>query len=503
MESLYLLLTLVLGAIGALVLLYRQVNFWSRKGIPHLTPLPILGNNYPLFLRRISVNDYFAKLYNQFPNAKYFGIMDFCTPVVMIRDPELIKEVCVKNFEHFLDHKGFVNEEMDPIFGKNVFALRGERWKEMRNTLSPSFTATKMKIMFELIEKCARDFTQYFLDHPEQSESINSKDAFTRYTNDVIATAAFGISVNSLQDKENEFYARGKDVALFASAFRILKFIVFRLCPKLMRLIGEPFLSRGTNRFFRNIVQDTVTAREENNIRRPDMIHLLMEARDKDNGVNLSIDDIIAQAFIFFLAGFDTSSTLMCFLAQELVLNPKIQERLREEVDSFTENEGDGISYETLSKMKYMDMVISEALRKYPPAPATDRLCVKKYTLPKPTPESRECTIEPNDALWIPIYALHHDPKYFPNPEKFDPERFSDENKDNINPYTYLPFGVGPRKCIGNRFALMETKVLFAYILKSFVMEKTEKTLDSIEFEKNIIVTIKGGFWIKFSKRKY
>ena len=497
-----LLLTLFLGAVGALVLLHRQMNFWARKGIPYLKPLPIFGNNFPLIFRKMNFNDFVSHVYNSYPNARYVGMMDFTNPVAVLRDPELIKETCVKNFDNFLDHRSFIDENMDPIFGKNVFSLKGDRWKEMRNTLSPSFTAKKMKFMFELIAKCSRDFVQYFIDHPDEAKSTEMKDAYTRYTNDVIATAAFGISVNSLQDRKNEFYLRGKDATNFRSIRRNLKFFIFRLCPKVMKLIGEPFLPRKTDTFFKGIIQDTITTREEKNIIRPDMIQLLMEARDKDNGVDLSVNDIIAQAFIFFLAGFDTSSMLLCFITHELAVNSEIQERLRIEVDSLTKSDGSDISYETISKMKYMDMVINETLRKYPPAPVTDRLCVKNYTLPKSTPESSEYTAEPDTAIWIPIYALHHDPKYFPEPEKFDPERFSDENKDKINPYVYVPFGLGPRKCIGNRFALMETKILLVNILQKFVLERSEKTKHPIEFEKNLSLNFKGGCWVKLVQRK-
>ena len=84
----------------------------------------------------------------------------------------------------------------------------------------------------------------------------------------------------------------------------------------------------------------------------------------------------------------------------------------------------------------------------YPPAVWLDRRCVKDYTLPTEPP----FTLKPGDLVWVPVYALHHDPDYFPDPEKFDPERFSDENRGNIKNCTYLPFGSGPRNCIGNAY---------------------------------------------------
>ena len=504
MELILIFSTLILGAIGVLIVLYRQMNFWAKRRIPHLAPLPLLrGKFLPSLFGTISTHNYISLIYNSFPDTKYFGLMaPDTTPVAVLRDPELIKETCVKNFDCFLDHKSFLTEEMDPVFGKNIFSLRGERWKEMRNTLTPSFTATRMKFLFELIAKCSFDFVQYFKDHPNETKSIDTKDAFTRYTNDVIATAAFGISVNSMLNRDNEFYLRGKDATSFGDGFwRFIKFLGFLVCPKLMRLMGVSFFSRETYRFFTTLVQNTMKTRKEKNIYRPDMLQLLIDAKNKDNGLDMSVDDITAQALIFFLAGFDPASTLMCFVAHELALNPEIQEKLRNEVDLFTENETSGISYETLAKMKYMDMVVSETLRKYPPSPLTDRLCGKEFTLPKATPESREYKIEVDTLIWIPIYGLHRDPKYFPDPEKFDPERFNDEKKNDINPYVYMPFGVGMRKCIGNRFLLMETKILFIHLLQNFILEKCEKTKDPIEFQNSISIAVKGGSWIKLSER--
>ena len=430
--------------------------------------------------------------------------MDFSTPGVVIRDPVLIREIAIKNFEHFPDHQSFINEKIDPIFGKNVFSLRGERWKEMRSTLSPSFTASKMRFIFELVSKCSQEFVNYLYNHPEFSSSMEAKDAFTRYTNDTIATVAFGISVNSLRDRENEFYKKGADATNFGGLFRLMKFLLFRMNPRLTRMAGFSFLSRDTASFFKRVVFETVKARDEQNIVRPDMIHLLMEARDKEKLVSrqMTIDDITAQAFIFFLAGFDTSSTLMCYIVHELAINPDIQEKLRQEIDRYMQEGNGEISYEALSRMKYMEMVTSEALRKYPPLVLIDRLCARKFQLPPAGPGYNSVTVHPDNVVLFPVYALHHDPKCFPEPEKFDPERFSDENKDKIDPYTYLPFGLGPRKCIGNRFALMETKILIAHLLHRFYLKCTEKTKIQVEFsKKNFSITPDGGFWIGLEKR--
>ncbi|XP_003486048.3 cytochrome P450 9e2-like [Bombus impatiens] len=502
-----LVIGLIVVSLAKLIsLFHHQYSYWKKRHVPHVRAMPVFGSAWKLFTRRVSLPDYCTFVYNYYPNARYVGMMDFSTPVVVIRDPEMIREIAVKNFEHFPDHQSFINEKIDPIFGKNVFSLKGDRWREMRNTLSPSFTASKMRFMFELVSKCSEEFVDHLYNHPELSCSIEAKDAFTRYTNDVIATVAFGISVNSLKNRNNEFYKKGADATNFGGLFRLLKFLLFRMNPRLTRMAGLSFLSRDTANFFHRVVSETVKARDEQNIVRPDMIHLLMQARDKEKPAThqMTIDDITAQAFIFFLAGFDTSSTLMCYMVHELALNPDVQEKLQNEVDRYVE-EGNGfISYEALSKMEYMEMVTSETLRKYPPIVFIDRLCAQKFQLPPAESGYNYLTVYPDNIVWFPVYALHRDPKYFPDPEKFDPERFNHENKDNIVPYTYLPFGLGPRKCIGNRFALMETKILIAYLLHRFRLKITERTKTPIEFSKtNFSLTPDQGFWIGLERRNF
>ncbi|XP_072748320.1 cytochrome P450 9e2-like [Anoplolepis gracilipes] len=500
-----LLITLTIVGILKVVTVVRHVYFyWKGKGIPYLpNSLDSLLIDWKLFARRVTFVDYILYLYNYFPNVKYFGIMDFGVPAVFLRDPELIKDVMVKDFENFHDHRKFVDENIDPLFAKNIFSLRGDRWREMRNTLSPSFTASKMKFMFDLVSKCSREFVNYLVDHPELCDEIETKQVFRRYTTDVIATTAFGISVNSMKDQNNEFYVRGVEFnKSFGGILALFKFMFLRTCPRFAKLIGmEAFVSSTTSEFFNRIIGETIRVREEQGIIRPDMIHLLMQARDKDDLTKMTLEDIVSQAFLFFLGGFETSSTLICFIAHELALNRDIQDRLREEVQQhLRENE---FSYESLSKMTYMDMVIAETLRKYSPMIITDRVCTKSYELPPAQPGYKSLIVKSDTVMMIPVYALHRDPKYFPNPDKFDPDRFSEENKDNIVPYTYLPFGHGPRKCIGNRFALMETKILVAHLLQKFILKRAAKTVDPMMYDKmEFNLTPKGGFYISLEKRE-
>ncbi|XP_069678700.1 uncharacterized protein [Periplaneta americana] len=513
---------LLLLSLGVLLYFLGMSTYWRfvKPGIPHIKPLPFIGNMWSAMRNSQSFAETTLQFYNEIKNHPYAAVFIFRSPMIMITDPELIKTVTVKDFEHFTDHRPVVFEVGDPVWKKGLFSLNGRTWREMRSTLTPAFTSSKMKTMFVLVSECSKqlvDFLEHCYEKPPENGSfvqkegalltLNLKDLYTRYTNDVIATAAFGLSVDSLKQPNNEFYKMGQE----ASNFEQAKLFIFLLIPKLLQALGFSLIPGNIANFFRNLVKDTIATREREGIVRPDMLQLLMQAQKgtlhdenstdhhhKNDRKQLDDEDIVAQCVLFFLAGFDTTSTLLCFTTHLLAVHPEIQSRLQNEIDETLQAGGGKISYEALHGMKYLDMIVSETLRLYPPAAAVDRFCVRKYTIKADPP----LDLEPDDDLFIPIIGLHRDPRYFPDPERFDPERFSDENKHKINPMTYLPFGVGPRSCIGNRFALMESKLAIAHLLSRFNLKVIPKTPIPIRLkQKGLNLTVHGGFWLGLEPR--
>lgn len=409
---------------------------------------------------------------------RIFGLFDLRRPMYFVRDPELVKQLAIKDFDHFEDHRSFLDDNMDELFGNSLFMLKGAKWRDMRATLSPAFTGSKMRQMYELVSECANDMANFFVKQAADGKELRyeMKDLFSKFSNDVIASCAFGHKVNSMENDQNDFYLTGKQFNKFAEPMGALRLLLLRAAPALMKLLDIEFIEKKVKRFFKSMVMDTMAIREEKKIFRPDMINLLMNVRkgihadatadDKHHSNNdgfatveeshvgkatvkreWSDTELIAQCFLFFIAGFDTTSTLLTFASYELATNPDVQQRLYEEIAEVNSSlGGKQISYDLLQKLKYLDQVISETLRKWPPAVLTDRLCVKDYTFEE---DGKKITIEKGHSFWIPIYAIHHDAAYYPQPEKFDPERFSDENKSAIIHGTYIPFGTGPRNCIG------------------------------------------------------
>lgn len=166
---------------------------------------------------------------------------------------------------------------------------------------------------------------------------------------------------------------------------------------------------------------------------------------------------MVAQCFVALLAGFSNIGLTLCFLSHELTVNPSIQKRLLKEVlETRDKLDGKSLSYEVIQTMTYMDMMVSESMRKWTQMPIIERLTNKPYKLKYNDGSHTQFNV--GDVILISNNGLHMDLKWFPNPDKFDPERFSHKNKHNIVSGTYIPFGIGPRNCVASLFVLLEIK---------------------------------------------
>ena len=185
---------------------------------------------------------------------------------------------------------------------------------------------------------------------------------------------------------------------------------------------------------------------------------------------HMTEDEMLAQALIFLLAGYETTASTLTYCTYELALQPKVQDRLCNEVKAALDSNGE-ISYQELAKLPLLDAVLSETLRLHSPAIRLARLASTDYKL-----GDTGITLFKGQQVEIPIYAIHHAEEFYPEPFKFKPDRFMPENRHLIKPYTYLPFGGGPRNCIGMRFALLEAKLGLAHIVTQYKFFRSEHT---------------------------
>ena len=210
----------------------------------------------------------------------------------------------------------------------------------------------------------------------------------------------------------------------------------------------------------------------------------------------LSESEIIANSLIFFIGGFETTATTMSYCLFELTKNPKVQDRLYCELkNTIEQNQSADYHDLVLNQIPYLEAIIKETLRMYTPiSQLTRRVVVDKYKFPN-------VTLEKDTVVIIPAYAIHHHPDYYPEPEKFNPDRFMPENKHLLVPYTYMPFGQGPRNCMGMRFAYQEIKLCLARLILNYQFHSTPKTPEKLKITTKFLLSTTPEFQVKISKR--
>ncbi|EFA05693.2 cytochrome P450 6BK13 [Tribolium castaneum] len=417
---------------------------------------------------------------------KHGGLFFLANPTYMVVDLEYVKNILTKDFQHFVDRGVYYNEDVDPI-GAHLFALGGTKWRNLRTKLTPTFTSGKMKMMFQTLIDCESNLHKKI--QAQKNKPIDIKDVLGCFTTDIIGSCAFGLDCNTFEDEDSPFRKYGKKVFV-ATPLERLKIAIFMNFPKVGRFFKMRQVSKDISDFYSKVVKDTVEYREKHNYSRKDFMQLLIDL--KNDGNALTLDEITAQSFIFFLAGFETSSTTMTFALYELAKNSEVQEKVREEVLAVLGKHGGKITYEAIQDMKYMNQVLNETLRKYPPVPFITRQCIKEYKIP-----DQEIIIETGTRVIIPILGIHYDPEYYPDPQKFDPERFSEENVNKRHHYAHLPFGEGPRICIGLRFGLMQSKVGLASLLSKYRFKLNERTKQPMKFQvKSFVLAAEGEVWL-------
>lgn len=254
----------------------------------------------------------------------------------------------------------------------------------------------------------------------------------------------------------------------------------FGMCnPKMARKMRVSSMPKKVNDFFHKIFLQALDERQLNGVDRNDFVQMLLDLKDK-----FSPTEMAAEVFLIYVAAFETSATAMSFALYELALNQEIQNRLRNEIKVGIEENDGKFTYEIFSSFKYLNMIINESLRKYPPIPNIFRKATNNFNIP-----NTSLNISKGTLVELNIFSFHRDPEYFSQPEKFDPERFSDENIEKIRPNTFLPFGSGPRYCLGERLGILQAKVGLAKLIQNFTFLPCKKTTIPMKFDPKAFVT--------------
>jgi cytochrome P450 len=395
--------------------------------------------------------------------------------LILSRDNEIAQHILQKNQRNYHKSK-FQSVYLSKYLGKGLLTVDGDFWLKQRRLIQPAFHKQKMN---QLVENMNETIVSE-LKELEEEKCIDLFPVMSQLAFNVVAKSLFHLSIS--EEKLNRIKYIIEEVQNFLIKeirlpHKAWWFSVSGQVAKHLELAEE------NNRIIQEIIDERTTSGEPVN----DLLQLLLETRYEDTGEGMSVKQLIDEIKILFIAGHETSANALTFTLYLLGRNPEIQQKVSDEIleiEAQTEN-----VTEQLQKMTYLNAVINEAMRLYPPAWITDRQNVEDDTI-------GPYHLKKGTLIGVSFYELHRNPKYWENPEEFIPERFLGEQKKHSMQYFY-PFGAGPRMCIGAGFAIYEMCLTVAHVVKKYVI-KSET--DIVQF--NPLITLKPvGIEVLFSKR--
>ncbi|XP_055710224.1 probable cytochrome P450 28d1 [Phlebotomus papatasi] len=474
-------------------------DYWKKRHVPAPQPRFLLGNLPGAVTQRRHLSYDVDDIYREYKAQHGFvGIINMRQPNIVIIHPDLVKQVLVRNFSSFADNSfaDFTDKHADPIIGRNPFILKGDEWREKRGEITPAFTVSRIQTMYPVIDHVCKRMIKY-LRHANQQgpNGFEAKELAAKYNTDVVSSCIFGLDGGSFNGGRAVIREMGK--ALFTPNWRLIAYIVVaQIFPFLRKIYKIAFVPKHVELFFVDIMKDAVAFRRQTNVERFDYLHYLLELQDKKN---LNELDMVAHAITFFLNGFETSSIAISYTLYELAQNKQVQDKLRREIRETTDKHSE-LSYDVLSKMPYLDQVFNEALRIHPPFAFLCKTCTESTEFRLRVGEYR--TVEKDMQVIVPIYSLHHDPEYYTDPNKFIPERFNPEH-GGVKAYrdkgVLIPFGDGPRVCLGEKFAMAQVKAAIVSLVKTFEITVNPRTRTHLISDPKQFLTYPiGGIWLDF-----
>ncbi|NWX86936.1 CP3A9 protein, partial [Nothoprocta ornata] len=472
-------------------------GFFKKLGIPGPRPLPFFGTCLEY---RKGFLEFDNECFKKYGNI--WGFYDGRQPVLAVMDPQIIKAVLVKECYTTFTNRRHV--DLAGVLTDAVSLAEDEHWKRLRTVLSPTFTSGKLKEMFPIIKQYGEALVKNLQKEGQKDQPIDIKEIFGSYSMDVVTSTSFGVNIDSMNNPKDPFVREMKKLVKFD--FFDPLFILLFVCPFIGPLLSKMnvsfFPKDAVDFFMRSISKIKKDREKEAHQGRVDFLQMMIESQNSttrsNDGTNhtykgLTDTEVLSQAFIFIFAGYEPTSNTLSYLAYELATHPDVQKKLQDEIDSALPNKAP-LTYDAVMQMEYLDMTVNETLRLFPLGGRLERTCKKSI-------EIKGVTIPEGTIVMIPPYTLHRNPEHWPEPEEFRPERFSKENKGAIDPYTFLPFGAGPRNCIGMRFALLTLKVAIVILLQHFNFRTCKETPIPLELSSQGFLKPKKPIFLKLVPR--
>jgi len=484
---------------------------FRRMGVPFVPPHLLYGNNHEF---RGSGNqvDAFQKWRKEY--GKVYGFFTGRVPTLVISDMDMVREILTREYNVFLNRPDMC-VDAEPVISTLV-GLRGDRWKEVRSLLTTTFSSAKMKLMTNIINEKVDTFIDVLRVEERSEKVVDCYDKFQGLTLDVICQCALALESNCQRDKDDYLLRSVRGFLKNAINWAITIVFYFPMLGGVLTYASNKlaYSGRMTQIIVSHVEKVMEIRRQKKDFKTVDVLQLMMDASEtvmseaanqkKDstssdennnslvgsssanvptslhktsNGIyerlhasvarrdlKLTDKEIVANAWVFLMAGFETTASAMAFTTYLLAEHPEVQEKLHREILKVVPSgAADFLTYEQISEIPYLDHVLTEGMRLFPP--------IVSFVIRQALRDVNICGVDIPEGMGImvPIWDVHRDPENWPDPDVFDPERHSPcSPRAARHPLALMTFGAGPRKCIGMRFGLLEAKLALARLVCSF-----------------------------------
>jgi cytochrome P450 len=388
--------------------------------------------------------------------AREYG--DLCTfrmgrdRVYFVNSPEGVREVLVNHYDNFLKGRGRARGWS--LVGQGILLIEGDLHRRQRRLAQPAFHRQRIAAYAEEMSAAAARCSARWQD----GQTLDIWPEMLRLTLGVVGRTLFSADIESQKD---EVGSALRDVMVRFRTFKLPgSGLLDRLpLPQIIRL------RRGQQRL-RGLVLKLIEERRLSGRDHGDLLSMLLLAEDEGSGETMTSEQVWQEALTIFVGGFDTIATALMWTFYVLSQNPEAEAQLHAELHAVLEG-GRAATFTDLKRLEYTERVLCEAMRLYPPTWRLVRRALKDF------PVGEHCI--PAGALVVVCqYTMHRDPRFFPEPEAFDPERWTREARTERPSYSFFPFGGGPRRCLGESFAMMEGVIMLASLARRWRMRPAE-----------------------------
>jgi cytochrome P450 len=408
-----------------------------------LRGLPVMWRNYIESIPRGAYEDGIVRIQRRHADT------------ILVCEPSVIGEVLVDKAENF-ERDAVTRRAFAPTIGRNsLFLAEGAEWRWQRRAVAAMFRHEALMSFVPVFTAMAERQAELWRKAP-RGEPVDAAAAMTRTTFDIIVETMLGGSANLDADR----YSRAIKESFETIPWHII-YAQFGV-PEWMPYPHRRRAARARE-FLHQEIRRTVEARRGTNAEPPDLLDLLLKARDPESGRSMTDEEVMKNLITFITAGHETTSVALTWTLWLLAKDQATQQRVADEAASVigAGNNAQSIGPEQIDDLAVCRQVIQEAMRLFPPAPAISRFAKTAMTL-------GDMDIAAGARVHIPIYALHRNTRLWQNPNAFDPDRFAPALAKAYSRYAFMPFGGGPRICIGASFAMIEATAILATLIRAF-----------------------------------